>query len=129
MGPVVHDPVKLRMPVAEQHGNILCGQVIHVDHFGNIITNIHRQDLDIYVGTNAPAIRIGGLVINKVYGTYADAEKGKVIALIGSSECLEIAVNLGRACDQLGVDLKDLIGMRVEVEKRDIHPLSDSDLR
>ena len=129
MGPVVHDPVRLSMPVVEQHGDILCGQVIRVDHFGNMITNINRQDIDRYAGDEAPAIKIGNLVIDTLYRTYADAEEGKIMALFGSSECLEIAVNRGRACDQLGVDLKDRVGMRVEVGKRGFHFLSDKELR
>ena len=119
MGSAVHDPVKLRIPVAEQHGGILSGQVIRVDHFGNLITNIRRRDLDRHVGTDPPAIKIGGLVIDALYKTYSDAEEDEIMALIGSSECLEIAANRGRACDRLDVDLKDLVGMKVKVGKRD----------
>ena len=53
-----------------------------------------------------------------IHDTYADKNVGDLLALFGSSEHLEIAVNQGRACDRLGDDPDNLIGMEVEVEKK-----------
>jgi S-adenosylmethionine hydrolase len=106
------------LPVLQQQGDVLSGQVIRVDNFGNLITNIRRKDLDRHLGAARPAVKVGGLTIENVYKTYADTKEGALLALIGSSECLEIAVNQGRACDQLEVAPGKLPGMKVDVIKR-----------
>ena len=118
MGSIITDPVQLLLPVLQQHGDILTGQIIRVDNFGNMITNIRRKDLDKHLGTDRPSVRVGNLIIENVDETYAGTEAGELLALIGSSECLEIAVNLGRACDRLKVAPEELVGMKVEVEKK-----------
>ncbi len=117
MGAAISDPVSLQFPVSQQKGEVLFGQIIRVDHFGNLITNIHRKDLMSFSGTDRPVIKVGDLTIEDVRETYAEAKAEEVLALIGSSGCLEIAVNLGRASDRLGMNSEDLIGMEVEVGK------------
>ena len=118
MGTIITDPVQLLLPVSQQHGDILSGQIIRIDNFGNMITNIRKNDLDKHVGTDRPAVKVGNLIIENVHETYAETEEGELLALIGSSECLEIAVNLGRACDRLELGPEELVGMKVEVEKK-----------
>ena len=117
MGSSITDPMPLQLPVSQQKRGGLFGQVLRVDKFGNLITNIHREDLAQFLGADQPIIKVCDLVIEGVCKTYADANEGKALALIGSSERLEIAVNLGRACDQLGVRPGGRIGMEVEVRK------------
>jgi len=46
-----------------------------------------------------------------------NAEKGEILSLFGSSGYLEIAVNLGRASDLLGLDEAEIIGLEVEVRR------------
>ena len=98
-------------------GDIFSGQVIRVDHFGNLITNIHQKDLDRFLRKARPVIKIGDLTIEGVLKTYAEAGAGECLTMIGSSGFLEVSVNLGRACDHVGVDSEDIIGTRVEVRK------------
>ncbi len=115
MGRAITDPVKLDLPVPQQNGGILSGQVIRVDNFGNMITNIRTQDIDQISGKSGIGIRVGGLEINGIHETYTDEKEGELMALIGSSEYLEIAINLGRACDRFGGGSENLIGMEVEI--------------
>jgi len=49
--------------------------------------------------------------------TYAECGKGEILSLFGSSGYLEIAVNLGRASDLLGLDEAEIIGLEVEVRR------------
>jgi hypothetical protein len=122
MGSAISDPVALQLPVPQQKGEVLCGQIIRVDYFGNIITNIHWKDLSQFLGAGRPIVKVSDLVIEDVRETYTEAKAGEVLALIGSSECLEIAVNLGRASDRLGMDSEEIVGMEVEVRK--VHKVS-----
>ena len=119
MGTVVTDPVQLQLPMVQRHGEILSGQIIRVDNFGNMITNIRKKDLDTHIGNDRPKITIGNLIVENVHETYAETEEGELLALIGSSKYLEIAVNLGRACDRLEMANDELVGMKVEVKKKE----------
>jgi S-adenosylmethionine hydrolase len=42
---------------------------------------------------------------------------GETLALFGSSDRLEIAVNLGRACERVGIDSEEIVGTEVEVRR------------
>jgi S-adenosyl-L-methionine hydrolase (adenosine-forming) len=78
----------------------IAGKVVHVDRFGNLITDIDRDLLRLSGACAAgPAARvsIGSRLIRGISGTYADVEAGLPVALIGSRGCLEIAVNAGSA--------------------------------
>ena len=121
MGPVITDPIQLESPGPFLERDVIRGQVIRVDRFGNLITNIHRKELEGFLGSEAPVIRVGNQTIEGVLKTYNEAGPGEILALIGSSEYLEIAVNLGRVSDYLGLDPKDLpegiLGMEVGVRR------------
>jgi len=117
MGTIIRDPVPLRLPSLKKNEGILCGQIVRVDNFGNLITNIHREDLAQFTETGKTVIKVGTLTIENVRETYAEAKKDKALALIGSSGYLEIAVNLGRASERLGIDSEELTGVKVEVGK------------
>jgi len=115
MGPVIHDPVELKLPAPFRKGDFLYGRIVRVDHFGNLITNIPRREIETFIGDRRPVIRIGDLFIEGLSRTYADASKGEALALFGSSGYLEIAVNSGRAYDRLGPDPAVVLGTEVEV--------------
>src|SRR5438309_2504781 len=67
----------------------LRGEVVQVDRFGNLITNIDRRTFD-RVAQNGPLeIRVGPHQVPRVVSTYADAAAGEICALFGSTEHLE----------------------------------------
>lgn len=76
----------------------LLGRVIHIDRFGNLITNIDamalRQLETLQVGRSLEVV-IGDHVITGIVRTYANGVAGRPSALIGSRGYLEIAVNAG----------------------------------
>jgi S-adenosyl-L-methionine hydrolase (adenosine-forming) len=78
----------------------LLGRVIHVDRFGNLITNIDAmavQQLETIQRGRSLSVAVGGHAITGIVRTYADAEAGRPLALIGSRGYLEVAVNAGSA--------------------------------
>jgi S-adenosylmethionine hydrolase len=117
MGKIIKSPVKLDLPAPHEDENALNGQVIRIDNFGNIISNIPSVVLGKFLGTAVPCIQVGNLVIKKLSSTYAEAEEGEPLALINSSDLLEVAVNMGRACEYLGADTDEIIGTRVKVTR------------
>ena len=99
-GPPIDDPVKLR--ISQSHvrpGGGIDGEVIYVDHFGNLITNICSAALEA-LGANVQ-IAIGSERIAGIQPSYAQAPPQTLLAAINSFEVLEIAVNQGNAAEQL----------------------------
>src|SRR5882672_6558338 len=81
----------------------LNGEVLRVDRFGNLITNIDRKTFDKLAHGAALEIRVGSHPVPRVVSTYADAGAGEICALFGSTDHLEIAVNGASAAAELGV--------------------------
>src|SRR6266581_6051809 len=76
------------------------GQILRVDRFGNLITNIDRKTFDKLSG--APLdIRVGDYQVQRVVSTYADGASGEVCGLFGSTEHLEIVANGDSAAARL----------------------------
>jgi hypothetical protein len=101
LGPAANDWVDLPWPEPIRGPHEVAGEVLTIDRFGNLITNI-----------TAPAARglmhrlarvlCNGQDIGTIRRTYADAQPGELLGLIGSSGLLEIAVRNGNAAQKLG---------------------------
>jgi len=115
MGQIVEDPVGLDLPVPHMEDNFLYGQVMRVDNFGNLITNIGRKELEGFLETAEPIVSIGDLEVKKFGRIYSEVEEGELLALINSSDVLEIAVNMGRASKFIGLESNEIVGAGVKV--------------
>ena len=94
------------------------GWIVHVDHFGNCITNISRAEFEDYtknfIGKNAtPKIKsyVGSAIIDGLYETYASVPIGEILMLFGSSDYLEISVNSDRASTLFSIKRGDPINI------------------
>ena len=90
----------------------LSGRVVQVDRFGNLISNIGlAQVRAIFADVPPERLRVacGGVVISGLAETYGNRPDGAPLALIGSRSTLEVAVNQGRAAEELGVGVGDEI--------------------
>ena len=101
LGRAAGETVRLDVPVARTSPEGLEGEVLRVDRFGNLITNIDRAALEKLTGTIA--IDVGSRHIPRIVATYADAPAGELCALLGSSDHLEVAVSGGSAATTLGL--------------------------
>lgn len=75
-------------------GNEIHGVFVYCDHFGNLITNIHREHLPV---DREIIISCGLHKITGLSSAYADKNHGELLAIINSFDHLELAVNNGRA--------------------------------
>lgn len=87
--------LKISKPVTK--GDKIFGCIIHIDNFGNLITNIPASALK----TEQLYVKIKDRRISGLSRTYRDAPKGDLLALIGSSGLLELSINSGSAERQL----------------------------
>ncbi len=92
------DLVCLEAPRPVPQGDALVGMVVHVDIFGNLITNIAGDSLS----DGSAEVIIAGHSISGLSRTYGDRPAGELLALVGSSGYLEIAVASGSAAERLG---------------------------
>jgi len=84
----------------------LIGHVLHIDRFGNIITDIDQEDLP----SGKFSVKIAGRQIESLSASYAEAEG--LLALIGSSGHLEIAVKNGSATGLIGAKVGDEVRIK-----------------
>ena len=87
------------MPREEGAGTIV-GEVVHVDHYGNLISNIPADLVDPAM-TFTVAIHALGVLCR----TFADVAVGRPLAYIGSGGTVEIAVRDGSAASLLGTGI------------------------
>lgn len=108
VGPTIDDPLLLNLPqpIEGADGGI-DGQVILVDRFGNLLTNVPGPMLPLRPIIDVSDRRISGLVRH-----YSEAPAGELLAIIGSHGRLEISVNQGSAASVLGLGC----GARVRIE-------------
>ena len=112
LGSAVHSVVCLPTPPFSRSGEATSGVVVHIDTYGNLITNIPPDAIP-----DDPEICITGRVIEGLSESYADAT-GDLLAIIGSRNTLEIAVGEGDARTFLNAS----VGDRVVVERRGTNP-------
>ena len=103
MGEPIKDWVTLPRVLPTRRGDgAWVGRVVHIDRYGNIVTNIAAEMLR----DAEPArvvVEIAGKKILGLKRTYADGAEGELIALISSSWELEIAQRNGNAAKTLGI--------------------------
>jgi S-adenosyl-L-methionine hydrolase (adenosine-forming) len=95
LGAAVSDPIIRRTPEPRRAADgTVEGQVVSVDRFGNLITNL--------IGVRGGTVVVGNRAA-PVRRTYGDVQSGQLVALVGSSGLLEVAVRDGSAAAALGV--------------------------
>ncbi len=104
LGPATDRLVMLDWPEPEVRGAEIDGRVLTVDSFGNLITNIGHDLVDRLGSSAALRVRCAGHTIRGVVRTYGDRDPGTLVALIGSSGLLEMAVVQGHAAQRLQVE-------------------------
>jgi S-adenosylmethionine hydrolase len=113
LGPALTDPRMLDIPTAVRREDGIAGEVLRVDRFGNLITNVGQKAFDDLLSGGRVAVRVGSNDIERVVNTYAEVAPGELCALVGSSDHLEIAVNGGSAAERLGATR----GTKVDIKR------------
>jgi S-adenosyl-L-methionine hydrolase (adenosine-forming) len=100
VGPPFVTPIRTALPVPHSDGVAVHGVVVHVDRFGNLITNLPGS----WVPETIGEIEIDGgrrLAVRETYGSVAP---GELLALVGSAGLIEVAVRDGNAAAVLALD-------------------------
>ena len=126
IGTPIQNLIRFPFPAIHTTHDTLTGQIISVDSFGNLITNITEnalatfllasesnedtvRELDKHIVAAQFEIIAGNTNLKKLNGTYNESEAGESLAIIGSFGLLEIAINLGNAEAHLGLKSGDKV--------------------
>jgi S-adenosylmethionine hydrolase len=88
-------------PIADKDG--LEGNIIHIDKFGNLITNIPHGLIKDAIVDRRVKIYVGNAILSDIKPTFGAVAEGEPVAYIGSAGMLEIAINKGDAEEMLGI--------------------------
>ena len=94
-------PLHWVLPIADRQG--VRGWVVHVDRFGNCITNINRALINEQRNGKSVKCYVGSSILKKIETTYGHMPSGEPLMLFDSNDLLEIAVSAGNASELLNI--------------------------
>jgi S-adenosylmethionine hydrolase len=106
LGSPISDPPRLDLPRPRRAGAGWVGQVIIVDNFGNLSTNLERKHLE---GLGEVRLRAGGRELHGIVNTFGDRPPGELVALYGEVGDLTISIVNGSAAGELHCGVGDPI--------------------
>jgi len=112
LGPPLAKLVMLDWPQPIVSSGRIEGEVLDVDSFGNLITNIDAELLAPLPAGRPVRVRLGEHEVEGISSTYGDGPEGALIALVGSTGRLELALVAGSAAATLGARIGDRVIVR-----------------
>jgi len=94
--------------------DMLFGKVVHIDHHGNLITNITYEKFTQFTKRKKYVIQVGPYEFNFVNKTYIEVNNGDLVCFFNNSGLLEFAQNTGRFTDIVGLKIKDSIRVCID---------------
>ena len=112
-GPRITDPVSLNFPDPGFSPEAIRGEIVYVDRFGNLVTNIRVAEVTSRLAEPGWRLKAGTLSLRGLARTYTDAASGEFLALEGSHGFIEIACAMDNAARRLQAG----VGLAVEIRK------------
>ncbi len=117
LGARIDDPVILDLPQPQREASGWKGQIIHVDHFGNLASNIRVEHLGTALDhKDRIVVRLGNTQINGMVDTFGERAVGEVVALLGSTGNLIVSVVNGSAASRLGAGVGDRLTVKIPAD-------------
>jgi hypothetical protein len=104
LGTPFANPVLLNLPQPVRTRSGFTGEIIHMDHFGNLSTNIRQEHLG---QPENVTVRLGGVEIHGLVKTFGERSPGELVALYGSTGNLIVSVVNGSAAQRLDTHVGD----------------------
>lgn len=129
-GSLVEQPVKLPEPRLMVNENQISGEVLHIDHFGTVVTSIGILNWNgvseltltprfsggstLTFSANKSIATIGGQRFTDIRHTYAEVGQDEALALVGSSGYLELSINGGNFAERFDTKIGDPVELQIE---------------
>lgn len=109
IGVPTSDLAELLKPRHFPEDDVIKGNVVHIDSFGNLVTDIRKSEFERVGQGRDFAIQIIGDEITAISKRYSDVDEGDKLALFNSYDVLEIAINQGKANQLLNMRINTVI--------------------
>jgi S-adenosyl-L-methionine hydrolase (adenosine-forming) len=109
LGDAVDAPVLLDIPEPRRTATGWLGQVLQIDHFGNLSTNLEQKH-----SAAAKQVRLGQAAISGLVHTFAEGKPGQLVALLDSAGMLSINIVNGNAARLLQAQVGDPVEIILE---------------
>jgi hypothetical protein len=107
-GPEIHRIVTPKFAKITKGKGVLIGEIIHIDGFGNMVTNFNEKELELMGIKGMVNVKLKNTRLKlKLCKAYAEVEAKKPLAIIGSHNFLEISINQGNAADTFKTKVGD----------------------
>ena len=106
LGTIIDDPVRLQLPRPEHIPMGWRGEIIHIDHFGNIASNLYRELLE---GEFDATVHVCGVNIDGMVSTFGERPPGTLVSLFGSTGNLLVCEVNGSAANRLNARIGDVL--------------------
>ena len=105
LGTPITDPLRLELPMPHPLDKGWRGQIIHIDRFGNLETNIERSHMQAFVKPSH--VRVGDYTITGLQDAFGDGKPDQLVALVDSADHLSICVVNGSAAERVLAQVGD----------------------
>lgn len=112
LGPVISTFHQLNNRQIRIQDHRVTGHVAHVDHYGNLITNISREAVEVVGRGRAATIHFGRETVRELRPHFAAAPPGEIVCIFNPQGCLCVAINQGHASELLGLYFDSQVDVR-----------------
>jgi len=110
LGSPLSDPHRLALPQPQRTPFGWQAEIIHIDHFGNLATNLRLEHLP---GIENLTVRLAGVTVQGLVRTFGERPPGELVALFGSTGNLIVCEVNGSAAARLGARVGDPVQVQV----------------
>jgi S-adenosylmethionine hydrolase len=116
LGPLITEYHRLNNRQVRLQDDRITGHVAHVDHYGNLITNIPRNAVEV-VGRGRPlTVHFGREVVRELQPHFSAAAPGEAVTVFNSQGCLCLGICQGNAAELLGLHFDSQVDVRFPVD-------------
>jgi S-adenosylmethionine hydrolase len=101
-------------PKVKATREIIQGHVIHIDDYGNLITDILKYDYDILSKGKSVQIKFRNYSLTGVQAHYYESQGGEAFAIFNDQGVLEIGIKQGNAAELLGMEYNSMVSVKFE---------------
>ncbi|RUA28781.1 MAG: S-adenosyl-l-methionine hydroxide adenosyltransferase [Bacteroidetes bacterium] len=108
----IEDFKRFIVPNVKATREIIQGHVVHIDDYGNLITNILKYDYDILSKGKSVQIKFRNYSLTGVQEHYHESQGGEAFAIFNDQGVLEIGIKQGNAAELLGMEYNSMVSVK-----------------
>jgi S-adenosylmethionine hydrolase len=113
-GPEIREIIRPAFTVASRKRDMLNGEVLYVDSFGNVVLNANKSDVSTVKIGEIVNLKVGNKSVRPRFSrAFGDVRKHELIFVVGSNEFLELSVNQGNAAEEFGIRSGDKFSLKL----------------